>query len=318
MWSRLSASIADAADTAPKYNSRRCEYEFGFEQCMPYEVIPDKTGYALDGGLYDPWFIGHKTIPQPLFTSFSLFLSLPMDCANGYLVTSDKGIQVKRDYVKPPKVNHHEARWLVHRLEPSRAGEAVKEAGEAAVVVNLAYFTEWTTPHRDKDMIRIPCQERSGWREKADEFGFKFHTMYGQPYWDESAYYQFTLKQIEQQIEDPTAEFIHALGDKVVHDEHLLRKFQRSLLATDRRLLARRSTQFIFAFRFSFPQRSPCKTLGKQCRYAHKPLWIGIGSGYGSKRWWTPQDQQAADQFNSLQENWSHSWLRSNNTTNPI
>ena len=78
-------------------------------------------------------------------------------------------------------------------------------------------------------MIRIPCQERSGWREKADEFGFKFHTMYGQPYWDESAYYQFTLKQIEQQIEDPTAE-LHQMClvavDKVVHDEHLLRKFQ--------------------------------------------------------------------------------------------
>ena len=48
-------------------------------------------------------------------------------------------------------------------------------------------------------MERIAISERPGWREKATEFGFRFHTMHGEPYWCEDAYYQFTLAQIEQQ-----------------------------------------------------------------------------------------------------------------------
>lgn len=78
-------------------------------------------------------------------------------------------------------------------------------------------------------MIRIPSKERPHWRQKADEFGFKFHTMYGEPYWDESAYYQFTLQQIENQIEDPTEELQQmclAAVEKVVGNEELLNKFQ--------------------------------------------------------------------------------------------
>lgn len=77
-------------------------------------------------------------------------------------------------------------------------------------------------------MLRIPIAERARWIEKADEFGFKFHTMHGQKYWDESAYYQFTLKQIEDDLESPTEE-IHqmclSVVEKVVNDEDLLRRF---------------------------------------------------------------------------------------------
>lgn len=77
-------------------------------------------------------------------------------------------------------------------------------------------------------MIRIPCQERENWEAMADEFGFKFHTMYGEKYWDESAYYQFSLKQVEEDIENPTQD-IHkmclAVVDKVVADDALMAKF---------------------------------------------------------------------------------------------
>lgn len=58
--------------------------------------------------------------------------------------------------------------------------------------------------------------------------GFKFHTMFGQAYWDETAYYQFSLKQIEQDIEAPTEE-LHQMCldivDRVVADEELLSRF---------------------------------------------------------------------------------------------
>lgn len=77
-------------------------------------------------------------------------------------------------------------------------------------------------------MLRVLCEPRKNWEAKAEEFGFKFHTMYGEKYWDESAYYQFNLGQIEQDIEDPSEE-IHqmclAVVDKVLSDDNLLAKF---------------------------------------------------------------------------------------------
>ncbi len=77
-------------------------------------------------------------------------------------------------------------------------------------------------------MLRIPCAERPDWKQKAETFGFRFHTMHGEPYWDESAYYQFTLQQIERDLEDPTAE-IHQMClevvEQVVKSEELMRRF---------------------------------------------------------------------------------------------
>ncbi len=78
-------------------------------------------------------------------------------------------------------------------------------------------------------MQRIKTVEREHWREQAEEFGFKFHTLYGEPYWDESAYYQFTLEQIENDLEDPTEEIGQMclqVVDRVIRDEKLLKKFQ--------------------------------------------------------------------------------------------
>ncbi|REF26937.1 glutathionylspermidine synthase [Xenorhabdus cabanillasii] len=77
-------------------------------------------------------------------------------------------------------------------------------------------------------MKRINITERPDWREKATEYGFNFHTMYGQPYWSEEAYYQFSLSQIEE-IESVTEE-LHQMClqvvEKVVNSEELLTKFQ--------------------------------------------------------------------------------------------
>ncbi|MEX0447083.1 glutathionylspermidine synthase family protein [Xenorhabdus sp. SGI246] len=77
-------------------------------------------------------------------------------------------------------------------------------------------------------MKRININERPDWREKATEYGFNFHTMYGQPYWSEEAYYQFNLSQIEE-IEGVTEE-LHQMClqvvEKVVNSEELLTKFQ--------------------------------------------------------------------------------------------
>ncbi|WP_203142214.1 glutathionylspermidine synthase family protein [Marinobacter mangrovi] len=76
-------------------------------------------------------------------------------------------------------------------------------------------------------MQRNRMQPRHNWCSRAKELGFHFHTIDGEPYWDESACYRFTLQQIERDIEDPTAE-IHGmcleLVDEVVKSDRLMRK----------------------------------------------------------------------------------------------
>jgi glutathionylspermidine synthase len=77
-------------------------------------------------------------------------------------------------------------------------------------------------------MERINIVERPDWREKATEYGFNFHTMYGEPYWCEDAYYKLTLAQVEK-LEEVTAE-LHQMClqvvDKVIASDELLAKFR--------------------------------------------------------------------------------------------
>ena len=76
-------------------------------------------------------------------------------------------------------------------------------------------------------MRRIPVQERPEWKSLAESLGFSFHTMYGHPYWDETAYYLFTLKQIEDDLEDPSTELTslcYEVADRAARDEEVLRK----------------------------------------------------------------------------------------------
>src|SRR3954451_11226995 len=78
-------------------------------------------------------------------------------------------------------------------------------------------------------MQRIVCPERDDWRQTAEQCGFAFHTIDGVRYWDERAYYGFTLDEIERQIEAPTGE-INAmcleLVGRAVADERLLRQLK--------------------------------------------------------------------------------------------
>ncbi|MGY4491300.1 glutathionylspermidine synthase family protein [Pseudomonas sp. TE3610] len=76
-------------------------------------------------------------------------------------------------------------------------------------------------------MKKIAIAERPDWKQTAEQLGFMFHTIDGEPYWDESAYYQFSLKQIEDDLEDPTQELHDMCMDlvgQVVHSEEQLER----------------------------------------------------------------------------------------------
>jgi len=55
-------------------------------------------------------------------------------------------------------------------------------------------------------MHRIPVVQRPGLKETAREHGYEFRAGDGIPYWDETAYYRFTLSQIEGDLEKPAEE----------------------------------------------------------------------------------------------------------------
>ncbi|MGQ7248812.1 glutathionylspermidine synthase family protein [Halomonas sp. V046] len=78
-------------------------------------------------------------------------------------------------------------------------------------------------------MLRFDCAQRPDWRDRAREFGFHYHTMHGQAYWDETAYYQLSLRQVERDLEEATAELHRmclAAVEEVIASEEWLEKFR--------------------------------------------------------------------------------------------
>lgn len=77
-------------------------------------------------------------------------------------------------------------------------------------------------------MQRFSIPERENWRTQAEALGFNFHTIAGQAYWVEDAYYQFSLKQIEADIEAPSEE-LHQMAMAFVADAIQSEEIMRTL-----------------------------------------------------------------------------------------
>jgi len=157
-------------------------------------------------------------------------------------------------------------------------------------------------------VFRIPSKPRPDLLEIAKHYGFNFHTIDGESYWDETAYYQFSLKQIEQDLEAPTEELEQiclGLVDEIVQSEALLSKMrvperywdllQKSWQARDPHLYGRMD--------FSYDGKQPAKFLEYN---ADTPTSLYEAAFF---QWmWLEQQvdrgilHRDADQFNSIQE----------------
>lgn len=76
-------------------------------------------------------------------------------------------------------------------------------------------------------MERIPVAARQDWKDTAREHGFVFHSIDNDPYWDETAYYKFSLRQIEDDLEAPSEELEKLCFDvveRVVGDRQLMKR----------------------------------------------------------------------------------------------
>ena len=157
-------------------------------------------------------------------------------------------------------------------------------------------------------MLRIPTRERLEWKQRAEEFGFHFHTMHGEPYWDESVYYQFSLRQIEAHLEAPTEELHQMCLEvvaEVVHDEALLRAFRIPEPYWDwiRQSWLQQEPSLYSRLDLAYDGRGPAKLYENN---ADTPTSV-YETGFWQWLWLEDQVKAGAlsrnaDQFNSLQE----------------
>ncbi|MCA0936890.1 glutathionylspermidine synthase family protein [Vibrio alginolyticus] len=157
-------------------------------------------------------------------------------------------------------------------------------------------------------MFRREIQERDNWRELARQYGFGFHSMYDQPYWDETAYYQFTLEQIERDLEAPTEELHQmclAIVDEVVRSERLLTQcaIPESMWSQVASSWQRKDPSLYSRMDFAYNGSSPAKLLENN---ADTPTslfetafwqWVWLEDVVNKGR-----IHQSADQFNILQD----------------
>ena len=157
-------------------------------------------------------------------------------------------------------------------------------------------------------MKRIRVQPRANFEQRAQELGFDFHQVDGAPYWDESAYYGFTLPQIERHIEDPTTELAALcleLVARVGTDATLLARLRIPEHAWD--LIAhswRRGDPTLYGrFDFAYDGTAPARLLEYN---ADTPTALFEASVF---QWVWLEDMAAshrlpegADQFNSIHE----------------
>jgi glutathionylspermidine synthase len=163
-------------------------------------------------------------------------------------------------------------------------------------------------------MRRITCEERTDWHDKAEQTGFDFHTIDGERYWDERAYYGFTLKEIEQDIEAPTGELegmCRELVTRAIADERMMKLLRIPVqywnwLATS---FKRGDPSLYGRFDFRYDGQGPAKLLEYN---ADTPTAL-FETGVFQWQWLedaiarnvVPKD---ADQYNSLHERLIEGW----------
>jgi glutathionylspermidine synthase len=163
-------------------------------------------------------------------------------------------------------------------------------------------------------MQRIACDERPDWKAKAAEAGFTFHTIDGARYWDERAYYAFTLEQIERDIEEPTGELdamCRELVARAVSDERMLQvlripeRFWTYIAASWKR----GDPSLYGRFNLSYSGQGPAKLLEYNADTPTSLYETGVFQWKwledASARNVVPQN---ADQYNSLHEKLIDGW----------
>ena len=165
-------------------------------------------------------------------------------------------------------------------------------------------------------MQRLACPERDDWRLTAEASGFVFHSIGGERYWDERAFYAFTLDEIERLIELPTAEIdamcIELVASAIDDEEYLRRlKIPEAFWPLISESWHRDEASLYGRIDFSFDGSGPAKLLEYN---ADTPTSIFEAAVFQ----WTWLEQAIerrivpvhADQYNSIHERLIEAWQK--------
>ena len=157
-------------------------------------------------------------------------------------------------------------------------------------------------------MQKITLPERPNWRDTAREVGFTFADMHGEPYWDESSAYRFTLRQIEDDIEEPSTDLHNMCRDavaEIVQSQEMMERLgipdqHRDLVADSWR---RNEPEIYGRLDLAYDGTGPAKLLEYN---ADTPTSLYESAAF---QWQWLEDQLAAgvlpdgaDQFNGIHE----------------
>lgn len=163
-------------------------------------------------------------------------------------------------------------------------------------------------------MRRISLAPRPDFAERAADIGFDFAFLDGEPYWNESAAYVFTLAEIEDDLEAPTRDLgalAREVAGRIVSDEKTLRRLAipEHAWAPILESWRREDPSLYGRFDFAYDGNGPAKLLEYN---ADTPTSLFESAVV---QWFWLQDLIArkqmpahADQFNSLHEKLIARW----------
>lgn len=156
-------------------------------------------------------------------------------------------------------------------------------------------------------MKRVPTRPRDNWQKIVESQGFYYHTPEGKPYWDESAYYQFSASEVDV-LEAATYELDKlclAAVDHVLKHPELLGRLQipeqwyEPLCAS----WERDENSIVGRFDLAYDGSGPPKLIEYNADTPTALLEAAVVQWY-----WQKDCFPQADQFNSLHERLIEAW----------
>ena len=155
-------------------------------------------------------------------------------------------------------------------------------------------------------MERIVTPPRFDWQEKVESNGMNYHTIDGQTYWDETAYYSFSSSEIDQ-LESATAE-LHEICIRAAEKVITQKLYDKLMIPPQAIPLIERSWEndepsILGRFDLAYDGHSPPKMLEYNADTPTALLEASVIQWF-----WLRERFPEADQFNSIHEKLIEGW----------
>jgi glutathionylspermidine synthase len=157
-------------------------------------------------------------------------------------------------------------------------------------------------------MQRVATSPRPNWQERVEEVGLTFHTPNGVPYWNESAYYKFSAREIDAL--EKAGNDVHELCCEATR--HILEKdwFERLAILSEAvpyilNSWDRDDFSLYGRFDFAYDGVNPPKLLEYNADTPTSLVEAAVAQWY-----WLEETNPRADQFNSIHEKLIAAWKK--------